>query len=56
MARAIAAEMHAGFVPLRRHLPMNMWRPVKTRELTPEVDGQRPAHRGHLDRLSQPLR
>jgi glutathione S-transferase len=36
-ARAIAAEMHAGFVPLRRHLPMNMWRPVKARELTPEV-------------------
>jgi glutathione S-transferase len=36
-ARAIAAEMHAGFVPLRRHLPMNMWRPVLRRELTPEV-------------------
>jgi glutathione S-transferase len=36
-ARAIAAEMHAGFVPLRRALPMNMWRPVKKRDLTPEV-------------------
>lgn len=36
-ARAIAAEMHAGFVPLRRHLPMNMWRPVILRDLTPEV-------------------
>jgi glutathione S-transferase len=36
-ARAVAAEMHAGFVPLRRHLPMNMWRPVKRRELTSEV-------------------
>jgi len=36
-ARAIAAEMHAGFVPLRRHLPMNMWRPVKPRDLTPEA-------------------
>ena len=36
-ARAIAAEMHAGFVPMRRHLPMNMWRPVKARELTPEA-------------------
>ena len=36
-ARAIAAEMHAGFVPLRRDLPMNMWRPVKQHELTPEV-------------------
>src|SRR5919204_6571760 len=36
-ARAVAAEMHAGFVPLRRHLPMNMWRPVQKRELTAEV-------------------
>jgi glutathione S-transferase len=32
-ARAIAAEMHAGFLPLRRACPMNMWRPVKKREL-----------------------
>lgn len=37
LARAIAAEMHAGFSPLRRHLPMNMWRPVRPRQLTPEV-------------------
>jgi len=36
-ARAVAAEMHAGFVPLRRLLPMNMWRPVMKRELTPEA-------------------
>jgi glutathione S-transferase len=36
-ARAIACEMHAGFVPLRRHCPMNMWRPVKPRELPPDV-------------------
>jgi glutathione S-transferase len=36
-ARAIAAEMHAGFVPLRRHCPMNMWRPVKKRDLPAEV-------------------
>jgi len=28
-ARAIASEMHAGFVPLRRQCPMNLWRPVK---------------------------
>jgi glutathione S-transferase len=28
-ARAIAAEMHAGFLPLRTACPMNMWRPVK---------------------------
>jgi glutathione S-transferase len=32
-ARAVAAEMHAGFVPLRRLLPMNVWRPVKPRAL-----------------------
>jgi glutathione S-transferase len=37
LARTIAAEMHAGFVPLRRHLPMNIWRPVMPRQLTPEV-------------------
>jgi glutathione S-transferase len=36
-ARALAAEMHAGFGPLRRALPMNMWRPVKRRELAAEV-------------------
>ena len=36
-ARAIAAEMHAGFVPLRRHLPMNMWRPVRARDLPDDV-------------------
>ena len=36
-ARVICAEMHAGFVPLRRHCPMNMLRPPKRRELTPEV-------------------
>ncbi len=35
--RAIASEMHAGFVPLRRLCPMNMWRPVKPRALTDEV-------------------
>ncbi len=36
-ARAGAAEMHAGFVPLRRHCPMNMRRPPKARQLTPEA-------------------
>jgi len=36
-ARAIANEMHAGFLPLRRLLPMNMWRPVIKRALTPEA-------------------
>ena len=32
-ARAIASEMHAGFVPLRTQLPMNVARPVKVRAL-----------------------
>jgi glutathione S-transferase len=36
-ARVLAAEMHAGFSNLRRHCPMNVRRPVKPRELTPEV-------------------
>jgi glutathione S-transferase len=36
-ARAIAAEMHAGFTPLRRHYPMNVRRPVTRREPSPEV-------------------
>lgn len=36
-ARAVAAEMHAGFIPLRRHCPMNMRRPVRARDLPAEV-------------------
>ena len=36
-ARAISSEMHAGFLPLRRACPMNMWRPVKKRGLTDEA-------------------
>src|ERR1700756_3948425 len=36
-ARSIAAEMHAGFAPLRRHYPMNVRRPVRPREPTPEA-------------------
>jgi glutathione S-transferase len=36
-ARAVAAEMHAGFAPLRKHCPMNMWRPVKKRDLPDDV-------------------
>ena len=36
-ARAIAAEMHAGFIPLRRRYPMNVRRPVRPREATPEA-------------------
>lgn len=36
-ARAVAAEMHSGFLPLRRHLPMNIRRPVKPHRLDDEV-------------------
>jgi len=36
-ARAIAAEMHAGFQALRRECPMNLWRPVKARELSADA-------------------
>jgi glutathione S-transferase len=36
-ARTISSEMHAGFLPLRRACPMNMWRPVKKRELNDEA-------------------
>jgi glutathione S-transferase len=36
-ARAISAEMLAGFVPLRKACPMNMWRPVIKREYAADV-------------------
>ena len=36
-ARAIASEMHAGFVPLRSQCPMNMRRPAKKLELGAEA-------------------
>jgi glutathione S-transferase len=36
-ARAISHEMHAGFVLMRRHLPMNFLRPVQKRHLTSEA-------------------
>jgi glutathione S-transferase len=36
-ARAISAEMHAGFVPLRRDCPMNMRRESRRLALTAEV-------------------
>ena len=36
-ARAISAEMHAGFAPLRQNCPMNMWLPPKPRPQKEEV-------------------
>ena len=37
LARAVANEMHAGFQPLRKLMPMNQARPVIKREPTPEA-------------------
>ena len=37
LARSLAAEMHAGFIALRRSLPMNMRRGSKARDLDPDV-------------------
>jgi glutathione S-transferase len=36
-ARAIASEMLAGFAALRRECPMNLWRPIKPRALSPDA-------------------
>jgi glutathione S-transferase len=36
-ARALAAEVHAGFAALRRECPMNMWRPPKAHPLSAEA-------------------
>jgi len=36
-ARAVATEMHNGFLPLRRHLPMNIRRTPSVREIPDEV-------------------
>jgi len=39
LARAVSAEMHAGFVPLRRQCPMNMMRDrAKSREIPADVE------------------
>lgn len=37
LARSLAAEMHAGFTPIRRAFPMNMRRPPKARDLDPDT-------------------
>jgi glutathione S-transferase len=36
-ARAVSNEMHAGFQPLRKELPMNMWRPPQPRALSDDA-------------------
>ncbi len=45
VARAVSAEMHAGFANLRRHLPMNMRASIPGRALTPEAEAD-------LDRIA----
>ena len=37
-ARALSAEMHAGFQALRSHCPTQFRRPVRKRDLTPQVE------------------
>ena len=36
-ARVVATEMHAGFQPLRKSCPMNLWLPVKPRPQSDDV-------------------
>jgi glutathione S-transferase len=38
-ARIVAAEMHAGFLPLRRACPMNLWLPPRSRPLPADALG-----------------
>jgi glutathione S-transferase len=52
LARAIAAEMHAGFQPLRRYYPMNMLRDrAKPRVLEPEAQADVAANIARVDAL-----
>jgi glutathione S-transferase len=44
-ARAISAEMHAGFANLRRHLPMNMRSTFADRDIIPDIQAD-------LDRIA----
>jgi len=37
-ARAICSEMHAGFQPLRRECPMNMWHPPRAQAESEDVE------------------
>ena len=54
-ARAVAAEMHAGFGPLRRYCPMNMRAHQEARTHHGSCS-RRAADRGHLDRLPLAVR
>jgi glutathione S-transferase len=51
-ARAVAAEMHAGFQPLRRYYPMNMMRDRnKPRALEQEAEADVRANIGRIDTI-----
>ena len=54
-ARALASEMHAGFVALRQACPTNFRRPVKAIALSDEVRGRR-AHRSRMGACARDLR
>lgn len=52
LARAISAEMHAGFQPLRKYYPMNMLRDrKKPRVLEPEAQADVAANIARIDAL-----
>jgi len=48
-ARSLAAEMHAGFLPLRRALPMNLRRPVGRPKLDAEARKEVAANVGRIE-------
>ncbi|MDF2114732.1 glutathione S-transferase family protein [Roseiarcaceae bacterium H3SJ34-1] len=48
-ARSLCAEMHAGYMALRRNYPTNFRRDVRKRELTPEADAEVAADVARID-------
>ncbi len=55
-ARAISAEMHSGFVPLRSECGMNLHQPIRAMALSEDAQGQCGAHPGDLGRVPRALR
>ena len=56
IARAVSAEMHAGFTALRTHMPMNIRGSKPGRGRTPEVEKGHSPHRRAVGRLPSALR
>jgi glutathione S-transferase len=54
-ARSISAEMHAGFLPLRQQMAMDIRASQPGQAITPAVACRYRAHRGHLGDLSASL-